>query len=173
MWYEGAVWKVNDNGTYALAYDDGEYDGAADADSMRPQPAHERPTGYSVGDLVEIPHMQAWYDGSVVQVTTDDQGVVTYTVSFDAGQQSVTVPARRDTMRPRPWMGGSDGQGASAASKGTGWTYDSEKSCGAASRWPDMYNTCDVDESMTWANGCEWNIRGILGGAHNSWTAQE
>ena len=97
-WYRGKITKVNSDGTYAVQFDDGDFEPSEPLDWMMAE------LPLKVGDLVDGKWKRsnsAWYSGKITQLNSDG----TYALAFDDGDFEPSEPLdwiRRSPLFTKP-----------------------------------------------------------------------
>lgn len=99
--YKGKIMRVNINGTYDIAYDDGDRERGVSAEDVRSlkeattgrgdREGGRDPPGLRVGSLVEARYQRGrkWFKGKITRVNTDGS----FNIAYDDGDQETRVPA--------------------------------------------------------------------------------
>lgn len=110
-WYPGTIGSVNDNGTYDIAFDDGDKRKGVRASQVTYIPPPK--TDWKVGDRVQGRWTNGrWYNGKVAEVNPDG----TFKIAYDDGDVSKALtPARIRAIPVRTTSSSSSSSTASSA----------------------------------------------------------
>ena len=103
-WYPGSISKVNSDGSYNIAYDDGDSEGNVPADRIRALGNAAAPAAASAGQAAFTVLQKVegnyggegkWYPGSIAKVNSNG----TYNIGYDDGDSEENVAADRIRAR--------------------------------------------------------------------------